>query len=108
MKAPQRLKTHLVRDVIFIKLLEHLQELARVAQQAFAGRLHVVENFLRGVVGVGFFDRGDLRSGGFACCRGFLALSRRRRDSSPSEKALGGLYGDFESIRTLRDARAGG
>ena len=38
-----------------------------------------------------------LRSGGFACFRGFLALSRRRRDSSPSEN-------DFGSIRTPRDA----
>ena len=48
----------------------------------------------------------DLRSGGFACFCGSLALLRRRRDSSPSEEALGGLYCDFERIRTLRDAPA--
>ena len=58
--------------------------------------LHVVHALARVLV----FP--DLRSGGFACCRGLRALSWRRRDSPLSETALGGLCCDFESIRTLR------
>jgi len=40
---------------------------------------------------------------GFAWCRGFRTLSRRRRDSSPSETTLGGLNFDFG--RRIADLR---
>ena len=40
---------------------------------------------------------------GVASCRGVRALARRRRDSSPSETALGGLNFDFG--RRIADLR---
>ena len=41
------------------------------------------------------------------CIRRPFALSRHRRDSSPSEKALGGFFPDFRRVSGHRDFRAG-
>ena len=44
--------------------------------------------------------RGKLPTGAISASRGATAVSRRRRASSPGEQARGGLFFDFEAIRT--------
>ena len=87
-------KTYLVRDVVLVELLEHLQELARVAQQTFAGRLHVVEDLLTGIVGVGFFDGRDLRGAAVVGRSRFIDTTRLRQ-----RRPLVRFRGDADAAR---------
>ena len=96
-KAPQRLKTPRARlrhrhvlvqnRLYFVDAFENTSSGISVREDLELQARPVREHVVQGLLDVKFFcgGLGDLRRGGFACCRGLRALSRRRRDSSPSE-----------------------